>query len=81
MNVSFDFNELLRNRESWKYLDFGKKTELNIYARSYFLPNIFPTDTVKEFISGRYMEHPMLNELQFMTIDKRYISSIIEVCR
>ena len=72
-------DELLFNKESWKYFDFGKKTELKFHYHSAILPNDFSNDTFKEFISGKYMEHPTLNELQisFYRIDKDVIVHLI----
>ena len=66
--MSFDRSEheddFLFNKESWKYFDFGKKTEFNLIYYSTIPPNDFSNDTFKEFISGKHMEHSKLNELE-----------------
>jgi hypothetical protein len=74
--------EFLCDRESWKYLDFGKKIELSIDSPSNHLPNNFSVDIFEEFISGRYLKHTKLNELNISIseIDRSFlISSIVEV--
>jgi hypothetical protein len=72
-------DKVLLNKESWKYFDFGKKTEFNFHYHPTILPNNFSNDTFKEFISGKYMEHTKLNELQlfFYRFNTRIIYHLI----
>ena len=72
-------DEVLFNKELWKYFDFGKKTELKFHYHSAILPNDFSNDTFKEFISGKRMEHMKLNELDiyFYEIDRHVIFHLI----
>uniref|UniRef100_A0A914E224 Uncharacterized protein n=1 Tax=Acrobeloides nanus TaxID=290746 RepID=A0A914E224_9BILA len=63
MSINFYTLDSLFDRGTWKNFDFGEKTELDIDDCSYLMPNNFSIDTFKELISGRYMEHPNLNQL------------------
>jgi hypothetical protein len=81
MIVSSDSNDFLCDRKSWEYFNFGKKTKLNIHDDSYRLPKNFPISTFKEFISGIFMKHPKLNELEMSRykVGRDVIFSIVEV--
>jgi hypothetical protein len=72
-------DEVLFNKEPWKYFDFGKKTEFNLHYHSLISSNNFSDDTFKEFISGKYMKRSKLNELEiyFDEIEEHVITALI----
>jgi hypothetical protein len=75
-------DKVLFNKESWKYFDFGKNTELNLHYYTGISPNDFSNDTFKEFISGKHMAHTKLNELEIYSYGVEQhviINSIVEV--
>jgi hypothetical protein len=79
MDLGYCEDEVLFNKESWKYVDFGEKTEFNLHYRSVILPDNFSDDIFKEFISGKHVEHSKLNELEiyFDKIEKDVVTPLI----